>query len=203
MRQYLGFRAIVWSAGRVRRYQPSSPAPQTFWPHLFHLVPSVDFYRDLAHVDLRRDVPVHQPPGNQREHCRSRAVNDSKRARRAEVVPSDCRLARSRLGERRIKPRPCSRTGLVRNSSAPTFLALTVTGISAWPVMKLIGMAIFAAANSLWESRPLNPAAGGSRIRRLSTSGRLLLETRWGERNASTRRSSERLTSCAVKGAHG
>jgi hypothetical protein len=52
---------------------------------------------------------------------------------------SACSIARNRS---------LSLTGLGRKSTAPPFIALTLIGMSAWPVMKTIGRFALVACNS-------------------------------------------------------
>src|ERR1700693_5062051 len=65
-----------------------------------------------------------------------------------------------------------SANGLVRNSTAPAFIAWTVEGMSPWPVMKMIGISVRSLAIRFCKSRPLRPGRDKSRIRLLGTSAR-------------------------------
>ena len=64
----------------------------------------------------------------------------------------------SRARAVRTADRSTSRwTGFVRKSTAPAFMALTLIGISPWPVRKMIGKASSGPLNAVWSSRPLEP----------------------------------------------
>src|ERR671910_247552 len=58
--------------------------------------------------------------------------------------------------------------GLVRNSSAPAFIACTDIGASPYPVMKIIGMSP-RSASCFCSSRPLRPGSVTSSTRQLGT----------------------------------
>ena len=62
-----------------------------------------------------------------------------------------------------------SPNGLVKNSTAPAFMAWTVMGTSPWPVMKMIGMSVRSAATRFCSSRPLRPGRVTSSTRQLGT----------------------------------
>ena len=64
-----------------------------------------------------------------------------------------------------------SLNGLVRNSTAPAFIACTVIGTSPWPVMKMIGMSV-RSASCCCSSRPLSPGSVTSSTRQLGTAAR-------------------------------
>src|SRR5580704_3986386 len=68
---------------------------------------------------------------------------------------------------------------------APAFMALTVIGMSPWPVMKMIGTRISALANSVWKSRPLKPGSLTSSTRQHGTSASLLRRNSAAEANTS------------------
>src|SRR6201998_1677578 len=57
-----------------------------------------------------------------------------------------------------------SSTGLVRKSTAPSFIALTVDGMSPRPVRKITGIEVFVEID-FCTSRPPNPGILRSRIR--------------------------------------
>src|ERR1051326_3007351 len=65
-----------------------------------------------------------------------------------------------------------SSKGLVKNSTAPAFIALTVMGTSPWPVIKMIGMSVLSEAISFCSSRPLSSGRETSSTRQLGASGR-------------------------------
>src|SRR5580704_4971616 len=60
-----------------------------------------------------------------------------------------------------------SPNGLVRNSTAPAFIACTVIGTSPWPLMKMIGMSLRSTATRFCSSRPLSPGRETSSTRQL------------------------------------
>ena len=64
-----------------------------------------------------------------------------------------------------------SLNGLVRNSTAPAFIARTLIGTSAWPVMKMIGMSV-RSASCCCNSRPLRPGNETSSTRQQGTGER-------------------------------
>ena len=72
-----------------------------------------------------------------------------------------------------------SATGLVKNSTAPAFMALTVIGTSACPVIKMIGMSIRSPAINDCSSRPLRPGKVTSNTRQLGTEARGKLRKPW------------------------
>jgi hypothetical protein len=59
--------------------------------------------------------------------------------------------------------------GLVKNSTAPAFIACTVVGTSPYPVMKMIGMSARSTMR-FWRSRPLRLGSVTSRTRQLGPS---------------------------------
>jgi hypothetical protein len=76
---------------------------------------------------------------------RSRALSVSNRARISDATFSLSRRMRSRaMAVATASNRSCSRNGFVRKSTAPAFIARAAIGISAYPVMKMMGMSIFA-----------------------------------------------------------
>src|SRR3954470_23430210 len=62
-----------------------------------------------------------------------------------------------------------SSNGLVKNSTAPAFMARTVIGTSPWPVMKMIGMSVRSAAIRFCKSKPLRSGRLTSSTRQLGT----------------------------------
>src|SRR5690348_14915650 len=70
-----------------------------------------------------------------------------------------------------------SPNGLVKNSTAPAFIAWTDIGTSPWPVMKMIGMSV-RSTTRFWRSSPLRSGRVTSSTRQLGTS------TRGRERNS-------------------
>ena len=62
--------------------------------------------------------------------------------------------------------------GLLRNSTAPAFIACTEIGMSPWPLMKMIGICQPARASSRCRSRPFSPGMRTSLTRHAGTSGR-------------------------------
>src|SRR5215831_8158909 len=59
-----------------------------------------------------------------------------------------------------------SPNGLVKNSTAPAFIACTVVGTSPYPVMKMTGMSA-RSMRRCWRSRPLRLGSVTSRTRQL------------------------------------
>src|SRR5215208_3684000 len=104
---------------------------------------------------------------------RSRGVSDSYRASSAANSVCSRRASRSRsVACSMASSRSWSRKGLLRNSTAPAFMACTVIAISPCPVMKIIGISIFRSLNSRWRFRPLSPGSRTSRTKHLGKSGR-------------------------------
>src|SRR5262245_1216555 len=64
-----------------------------------------------------------------------------------------------------------SLNGLVRNSTAPAFIARTVIGTSPYPVMKMIGISD-RSASCCCRSRPLSPGSVTSSTRQHGTAAR-------------------------------
>ena len=71
----------------------------------------------------------------------------------------------------------------MRKSTAPAFIARTDIGMSPWPVMKMIGMWMFAPASCAWKSSPLIPGSRMSSTRQLGASGKLALRNSGAEAN--------------------
>ena len=65
-----------------------------------------------------------------------------------------------------------SRKGLVRNSTAPAFMARTLIGMSPWPVMKMMGISMPASTIRFCRSSPLRPGSRTSSTRQPGTSER-------------------------------
>src|SRR5919198_1801510 len=79
-----------------------------------------------------------------------------------------------------------SRKGLVRNSTAPAFMACTDIGMSPWPVMNTIGIWISASLKARCRSRPLNPGKRTSRTRQEGASRDRLFRNSCAEPKVST-----------------
>src|SRR6266446_6607026 len=65
-----------------------------------------------------------------------------------------------------------SSNGLVKNSTAPAFIAWTVIGTSPCPVMKMIGMSVRSDAISFCNSSPLRSGSETSSTRQLGVAVR-------------------------------
>src|ERR1700722_2088143 len=82
------------------------------------------------------------------------------------MIASCSRVVRSySIACRIASNRSSSSNGLVRNSTAPAFIARTDVGTSAWPVMKITGIWISFLISSLWRSKPLSPGKATSKTR--------------------------------------
>src|SRR6266702_187009 len=87
-----------------------------------------------------------------------------------------------------------SPNGLVRNSTAPAFMACTVIGTSPWPVMKMIGMSIRSTATRFCKSRPLRPGRETSSTRQLGTKTRGRARNSCADANVSGCQPSKRIS---------
>jgi len=124
----------------------------------------------------------------------SRGVRESNLARNAETAFSFSRLTFARsMPDCTASNKSWSRKGLVRNSTAPAFIALTDIGMSPWPVMNMTGISILALANSAWKSSPPVPGSRTSRIRQHGASGRFVARKSGAEANPSTRNPTDRI----------
>src|SRR5580692_12850728 len=75
---------------------------------------------------------------------RSRMLSRSARSRSSASSRAFSRSMRARASDLwTASRRSCCRNGLVRNSTAPDFIALTDMGTSAWAVRKIMGILIF------------------------------------------------------------
>src|SRR5437870_1794409 len=83
--------------------------------------------------------------------------------------------------------------GLVKNSTAPAFIAWTDIGMSPWPVTKTIGIAMPALANSCCKSRPLKPGIRTSSTKHDGPSGRFAAKNSRAEPNAWTLKPARRI----------
>ena len=106
-----------------------------------------------------------------------------------------CRALRSRAIACWIARSRSSRlTGLVRNSSAPAFMARTDVGISPWPVIKIIGILTPALASSCCKSRPLRPGNCTSSTRQPGAFGRSAAKNSCADENVCALNPAERMT---------
>src|SRR5437764_11695903 len=107
------------------------------------------FYRDLADTDLVGDLLVETAGCDQGHHLTlARGEGLEARPQPASAF-SFSSQARSRARPSWIaSSKSWSRKGLVRNSIAPSFIALTDIGMSPYPVRKMIGSWMLAAAIS-------------------------------------------------------
>src|SRR5882672_8952556 len=82
-----------------------------------------------------------RPDETKAKTSRSRGVRVSSRVCKLPTIWSASRRFRSRsIAITAASSMSWSRNGLVRKSTAPLFMALTVIGMSPWPVMKMIGI---------------------------------------------------------------
>src|SRR5258708_469726 len=124
---------------------------------------------------------------------RSRGLSRSQLARSDVAASSASRTCRSRCrAAATASSMSWSRNGLARKSTAPAFMARTDIGMSPWPVMKMMGMWMFACWSWAWKSRPLTPGRRMWSTRQLAPSGRLCCRNSAVEPNSSTCRSTER-----------
>src|SRR5258705_8162540 len=87
-----------------------------------------------------------------------------------------------------------SLNGLVRNSTAPAFIARTVIGMSPWPVMKMIGTSLRSMAMRFCKSRPLRPGRLTSSTRQLGTPTRGRARNSCADANVSGSQPSQRIS---------
>src|SRR5258706_13750193 len=87
-----------------------------------------------------------------------------------------------------------SSNGLVRNSTAPAFMARTVIGTSPWPVMKMIGMSVRSAAIRFCKSKPLRSGRLTSSTRQLGTPTRGRARNSCADANVSGSQPSQRIS---------
>src|SRR5438552_1115195 len=96
--------------------------------------------------------------------CRSRGVSVRARAWISSVRASVPRFRVSRSTARWMAPsRSLLANGLIRKSTAPAFMAVTLIATSPWPVMKTIGIRCRACASVVWRSIPVTPGMRTSR----------------------------------------
>src|SRR6516165_10802945 len=107
-----------------------------------------------------------RPPVTRAIIWRSRGVNNANLARASEFDFSSARRFRSRSSAPvTASSISCSRTGLVRKSIAPAFMALTDIGTSPCPVIKMIGILMPKRLSSACRSKPLNRGSLMSKTR--------------------------------------
>src|SRR5262249_6904504 len=87
-----------------------------------------------------------------------------------------------------------SPNGLVRNSTAPAFIACTVVGTSPYPVMKMIGISARSMMRR-WRSRPVRLGSVTSRTRQLGPSMRERSRNSSADSNVSGCQPAERISS--------
>src|SRR5436309_4631720 len=104
---------------------------------------------------------------------RSRRLSDPWRSRSSRISASWPSALRLRSMAFRMAPNMTpSPNGLVRNSTAPAFMAWTDIGTAPWPVMKMMGMSVRSAAMRRCSSSPLRPGSETSSTRQLGASTR-------------------------------
>src|SRR5258706_1200529 len=87
-----------------------------------------------------------------------------------------------------------SSNGLVKNSTAPAFMARTVIGTSPWPVMKMIGISVRSAAIRFCKSKPLRSGRLTSSTRQLGTLTRGRARNSCADANVSGSQPSQRIS---------
>src|SRR5262249_15247801 len=102
---------------------------QRFGAHFSHDVAAVNLYCPFAYADLACDLLVHKAAGHERHNLAlARGAN---LARASEFDFSSARHFRSRSSAPvTASSISCSRTGLIKKSIAPAFMALTDIGTS-------------------------------------------------------------------------
>jgi len=107
-----------------------------------------------------------RPATTQAMTSRSRRVREAYRSRSALSSAASSSATRLRSMASRIAfSSSSSAKGLIRNSTAPAFIARTVIGTSPWPVMKMIGRVLWSPAMRCWRSRPFRSGSFTSSTR--------------------------------------
>ena len=108
--------------------------------HLSHDVTATDLHSDLAHAKLGRDLFVEKAADNKRHNL---AFTLRQIGKTLSEISDDCSIlapdAIAHYPSRIASSNSWSRNGLVRNSTAPDFMACTDIGMSPWAVIKTIG----------------------------------------------------------------
>src|SRR3979490_1648463 len=102
---------------------------------------AMDLHGDFGEAGLGPHLLVHQPGRDQCHHLTlARAQAFEKGPHLGDQLRALATLSITFDRHRGSIKHILSRKGLVRKSTAPAFMALTVIGISPWPVMKITGM---------------------------------------------------------------
>ena len=159
---------------RARRAtRPPAPTRLAIAPPFCASLGAMRFNRALGSAKHMRDLLIEQTADYERKDLAcSRSVSLSKRAHHSRFRRRVCRSAAPQVSARcTTSSSSCPRTGLLRKSTAPCFIARTAEEMSPWAVRKITGKGSSDRASASCNSRPLgrylqveHHAAGSNQI---------------------------------------